>query len=84
MRANDIHKIVFTKEQADRGRERLRSLQLDISRTITEEAWKHFPELQHLDIDNFLKLQQIISDTSEEVAFKINNLSSKLKYKHSS
>ena len=81
MRANDIHKIVFTKEQAERGRERLKALQLDVSKTITEEAWKHFPELQRLDIENFLKLQQIISDSSQEVSFKINNLSNKIKFK---
>lgn len=76
MRAGE-NKIFFTKEEAEKGREKVRQFKLNISRLITEEAWKHFPELTKLDLDKFVIFQEIVSNVSEELSFKINNLSGK-------
>lgn len=76
MRAGE-NKIVFTKEEAEKGREKIRVFQSDISKVITEEAWKHFPELAKLDLDRFILFQELVSNVSQELTFKINNLSGK-------
>ncbi|MCX7877647.1 MAG: hypothetical protein N2510_03285 [Ignavibacteria bacterium] len=76
MRAGE-NKIFFSKEEAEKGRERLRQFKIELSKVITEEAWKHFPELAKLDLDKFDKFQQIVSDASETISFKINNLHGK-------
>ncbi len=76
MRAGE-NKIVFTKEEAEKGREKIRVFQSDLSKVITEEAWKHFPELAKLELDKFILFQELISNVSQELTFKINNLSGK-------
>jgi hypothetical protein len=76
MRAGE-NKIVFTKEEAEKGREKIRVFQSNLSKVITEEAWKHFPELAKLDLDRFILFQELVSTVSQELTFKINNLSGK-------
>lgn len=76
MRAGE-NKIIFTKEEAEMGREKIRQFKLHVSKIITEEAWKHFPELAKLDIEKFVLFQEIISNASEQLTFKINNLQGK-------
>lgn len=76
MRAGE-NKIIFTKEEAEMGREKIRQFKLHVSKVITEEAWKHFPELAKLEIDKFVLFQEIISKASDELSFKINNLQGK-------
>lgn len=76
MRAGE-NKIFFTKEEAEQGREKIKRFKINISKVITEEAWKHFPELTKLDLDKFIVFQEIVSNVSEELSFKINNLSGK-------
>jgi hypothetical protein len=76
MRAGE-NKIIFTKEEAEKGREKIKNFQSDISKIITEEAWKHFPELAKLELDKFILFQEIVSSASMELTFKINNLSGK-------
>jgi hypothetical protein len=71
------NKIIFTKEEAEMGREKIRQFKLHVSKIITEEAWKHFPELAKLDIEKFVLFQEIISNASEQLTFKINNLQGK-------
>jgi len=71
------NKVFFTKEEAEVGREKIRNFKIDISKVITEEAWEHFPELSKLDLDKFVLFQEIISHVSEELTYKINNLSGK-------
>jgi len=71
------NKIFFSKEEAEQGREKIKSFKINISKLITEEAWKHFPELTKLDLDKFVVFQEIVSTVSEELSFKINNLSGK-------
>ncbi len=82
MRAGE-NKIVFTKEEAEKGREKIRVFQSDLSKVITEEAWKHFPELAKLELDKFIIFQEIVSNVSQELTFKINNLSGKTNKKTS-
>ena len=76
MRAGE-NKIIFTKEEAETGREKIKQFKLNLSKVITEEAWKHFPELSKLDLEKFVLLQEIVSHVSDELTFKINNLSGK-------
>lgn len=76
MRAGE-NKIIFTKEEAEMGREKIRQFKLHVSKVITEEAWKHFPELAKLNIEKFVLFQEIISQMSEQLTFKINNLQGK-------
>jgi hypothetical protein len=71
------NKIVFTKEEALRGREKIKQFKLNISKVITEEAWKHFPELSKLELEKFVKFQEIVDNVSDELTFKINNLNGK-------
>jgi len=71
------NKIIFTKEEAELGREKIKQFKLNLSKVITEEAWKHFPELSKLDLEKFVLLQEIVSHISDELTFKINNLSGK-------
>jgi hypothetical protein len=82
MRAGE-NKIVFTKEEAEKGREKIRIFQSDLSKVITEEAWKHFPELAKVELDKFIMFQEIVSNVSQELTFKINNLSGKSNKKSS-
>jgi hypothetical protein len=82
MRAGE-NKIVFTKEEAEKGREKIRIFQSDLSKVITEEAWKHFPELAKLELDKFIIFQEIVSNVSQQLTFKINNLSGKSNKKSS-
>ncbi len=76
MRAGE-NKIVFTKEEAEKGREKIKSFQSNLSKIITDEAWKHFPELAKLDLDKFILFQELVTNYSQELTFKINNLSGK-------
>lgn len=76
MRAGE-NKIIFTKEEAEQGREKIRQFKIDISKVITEEAWKHFPELSKLELEKFVLFQEIVNYVSDELTFKINNLSGK-------
>lgn len=76
MRAGE-NKIVFTKEEAEMGREKIKQFKINVSKMITEEAWKHFPELARLNLDKFVLFQEIVSHVSDELTFKINNLSGK-------
>ena len=76
MRAGE-NKIVFTKEEAEVGREKIKQFKINVSKMITEEAWKHFPELARLNLDKFVLFQEIVSHVSDELTFKINNLSGK-------
>lgn len=76
MRAGE-NKIIFTKEEAEVGREKIKQFKLNISKVITEEAWKHFPELSKLELEKFVLFQEIVSHVSDELTFKINNLSGK-------
>jgi len=76
MRAGE-NKIVFTKEEAEKGREKIKEFQNEISKIIAEEAWKHFPELARLDLDRFILFQEIVTSVSQELTYKINNLSGK-------
>jgi hypothetical protein len=71
------NKIIFTKEEAELGREKIRQFKINVSKIITEEAWKHFPELARLDIDKFVLFQEIISHAADDLSFKINNLQGK-------
>jgi hypothetical protein len=71
------NKIIFTKEEAELGREKIRQFKLNVSKIITEEAWKHFPELSKLDIEKFVLFQEIVSNVSDDLTFKINNLQGK-------
>ena len=76
MRAGE-NKIIFTKEEAEVGREKIKQFKINVSKMITEEAWKHFPELARLNLDKFVLFQEIVSHFSDELTFKINNLSGK-------
>ena len=76
MRAGE-NKIFFSKEEAERGRDRLQKFKIELSKVITEEAWKHFPELSRLEIDKFDKFRKIVSEASESLSYKINNLQGK-------
>ena len=76
MRAGE-NKIIFTKEEAEVGREKIKQFKINVSKMITEEAWKHFPELARLNLDKFVLFQEIVSHVSDELTFKINNLSGK-------
>ncbi|MCI0450399.1 MAG: hypothetical protein L0Y79_11565 [Chlorobi bacterium] len=76
MRAGE-NKVFFSKEEAEIGREKIKTFKINISKVITDEAWKHFPELSKLDLDKFVLFQEIISHVSEELTYKINNLSGK-------
>lgn len=76
MRAGE-NKIFFSREEAEKGRERLRQFKIELCKLITEEAWKHFPGLAKLDLEKFDKFQQIVSEASETISFKINNLQGK-------
>lgn len=76
MRAGE-NKVFFTKEEAEIGREKIKNFKINISKAITDEAWKHFPELAKLDLDKFVLFQEIVSHVSEELTYKINNLSGK-------
>ncbi len=76
MRAGE-NKIIFTKEEAEMGREKIRQFKLHVSKIITEEAWKHFPDLAKLDIEKFVLFQEIVSNVSDDLSFKINNLQGK-------
>jgi hypothetical protein len=71
------NKIIFTKEEAEVGREKIKQFKINISKVITEEAWKHFPELSRLELEKFVLFQEIVSHVSDELTFKINNLSGK-------
>jgi len=71
------NKIIFTKEEAEVGREKIKQFKINVSKMITEEAWKHFPELARLNLDKFVLFQEIVSHFSDELTFKINNLSGK-------
>ena len=76
MRAGE-NKIVFTKEEAEIGREKIKAFQSNLSKIITDEAWNHFPELAKLELDKFILFQELVSSASQELTFKINNLSGK-------
>lgn len=76
MRAGE-NKIIFTKEEAEVGREKIKQFKINISKVITDEAWKHFPELSKLELEKFVLFQEIITHVSDELTFKINNLSGK-------
>ncbi|MEO8513617.1 MAG: hypothetical protein ABI543_08660 [Ignavibacteria bacterium] len=76
MRAGE-NKIIFTKEEAEAGREKIKQFKINISKVITDEAWKHFPELSKLELEKFVLFQEIITTASEDLTFKINNLSGK-------
>lgn len=76
MRAGE-NKIIFSKEEAEVGREKIKQFKINISKVITEEAWKHFPELSRLELEKFVLFQEIVSHVSDELTFKINNLSGK-------
>ena len=76
MRAGE-NKIVFTKEEAEAGREKIKRFKLNISKVITDEAWKHFPELSKLELEKFVLFQEIVNHVSDELTFKIINLSGK-------
>ena len=76
MRAGE-NKIIFTKEEAELGREKIRQFKLNISKVITDEAWKHFPELSKLELEKFVLFQEIINRISDDLTFKINNLNGK-------
>jgi hypothetical protein len=71
------NKIIFSKEEAEVGREKIKQFKINISKVITEEAWKHFPELSRLELEKFVLFQEIVSHVSDELTFKINNLSGK-------
>jgi hypothetical protein len=71
------NKIIFTKEEAEAGREKIKQFKINISKVITDEAWKHFPELSKLELEKFVLFQEIITNASEDLTFKINNLSGK-------
>ncbi len=76
MRAGE-NKIIFTKEEAEVGREKIKQFRLNISKIITDEAWKHFPELSKLELEKFVLFQEIITHVSNELTFRIINLSGK-------
>ena len=76
MRAGE-NKIIFTKEEAELGREKIRQFKLNISKVITDEAWKHFPELSKLELEKFVLFQEIVNRISDDLTFKINNLNGK-------
>ncbi len=76
MRAGE-NKIIFSKEEAEVGREKIKQFKLNLSKVITDEAWKHFPELSKLELEKFVLFQEIISHVSDELTFRINNLSGK-------
>ena len=76
MRAGE-NKIIFTKEEAEAGREKIKQFKINISKVITDEAWKHFPELSKLELEKFVLFQEIITNASEDLTFRINNLSGK-------
>ncbi|MBZ0201925.1 MAG: hypothetical protein IT281_05805 [Ignavibacteria bacterium] len=76
MRAGE-NKIIFTKEEAEVGREKIRQFKINVSKVITEEAWKHFPELSKLEIEKFVLFQEIVNHVSDELTFRINNLNGK-------
>jgi len=71
------NKIVFTKEEAEAGREKIKQFKINISKVITDEAWKHFPELSKLELEKFVRFQEIVDNVSDELTFKINNLNGK-------
>jgi hypothetical protein len=71
------NKIIFSKEEAEVGREKIKQFKLNLSKVITDEAWKHFPELSKLELEKFVLFQEIISHVSDELTFRINNLSGK-------
>jgi hypothetical protein len=76
MRAGE-NKIIFSKEEAEIGREKIRTFQSTISKIITDEAWKHFPELAKLELEKFILFQEIVTSVSQDLTFKINNLNGK-------
>lgn len=76
MRAGE-NKIIFSKEEAEVGREKIKQFKINVSKVITDEAWKHFPELSKLELEKFVLFQEIISHVSDELTFRINNLSGK-------
>jgi hypothetical protein len=76
MRAGE-NKIIFSKEEAEIGREKIRTFQSNISKIITDEAWKHFPELAKLELEKFILFQEIVTSVSQDLTFKINNLNGK-------
>lgn len=76
MRAGE-NKIIFSKEEAEVGREKIKQFKINLSKVITDEAWKHFPELSKLELEKFVLFQEIINHVSDELTFRINNLSGK-------
>jgi hypothetical protein len=71
------NKIIFSKEEAEVGREKIKQFKINLSKVITDEAWKHFPELSKLELEKFVLFQEIINHVSDELTFRINNLSGK-------
>lgn len=44
---NHLHKRGSRSE----GREKIKQFKINISKVITDEAWKHFPELSKLELE---------------------------------